>query len=222
MSNLLLTYDPLYTRIALAALALLLVAAYLMFYLRRARKARVQQQAARPPASGSPDAHLFERSVVPSPTVAADLLRGLLIVLALVVAAGFSLILLPQSTLDSVVQGLLLRNAPPPAQERIALLYLGDETQGKEFRIRGVIRNISAEPIEKLDAAIRLYASDGTLLETAIVRMDAETVTPDATSTFTLSYPEYDGRFARYSLDFKLRQGDILPYKDMRAAHERG
>ena len=221
MSNLLLSYDPLYSRIALAALALLLIAAYLLFYLRRARLARAQESA-RAPASGSPNAHLFERSVVPGPTVAADLLRGLLIVLSLVVATGFFLILLPQSTLDGVVQSLRLRNAPPPAQERIALLFLGDETQGKEFRIRGVIRNISPVPIEKLDAAIRLYASDGTLLETAMIRMDAETIVPDATSTFTLSYPDYDGRFARYSLDFKLRQGDILPYKDMRAAHERG
>ena len=220
MSNLLLTYDPLYSRIALAALALLLIAVYLFVYVRRARKARAQEST-RLPASGSHDTQLFERSIVPGSTVAADLMRGSLIVLSLVVAAGFFLILLPQSTLDGVAESLRLRNAPLPVPESISLLYLGDETQGKEFRIRGVIRNISPEPIEKLDAAVRLYASDGTLLETAIVRMDAESIAADATSTFTLSYPDYNGQFARYSLDFKLRQGDILSYKDMRAAHER-
>ena len=63
---------------------------------------------------------------------------------------------------------------------------------------------------------VRLYAADGSLLETAVVRMDTEVIAPDATSSFHLTYPDYTGQFGSYSVDFKLRQGDSLPYKDMR------
>src|SRR6266571_1838246 len=82
------------------------------------------------------------------------------------------------------------RPAPP-----IALLYLGDELKGKEFHVRGFIRNISPRPLEKLDASIRLYRADGTLLETYLTRMDLESIPPDATAEFHLVYPDFEGFF---------------------------
>ncbi len=144
-----------------------------------------------------------------------DILRALLILLSLVVAAGFILILLPQSAVDEMAQDLHSRRRASHT-ETIAFLYLGDEIQGDEFRIRGVVRNITAAPIEKLDAAIRLYSHDGSLIETAIVRMNKEIIAPDEIAQFDLVYPNYRSEFASYSVEFKLRQGALVPYKDMR------
>ena len=151
-------------------------------------------------------------------SVSMDLLRIALVILSLVVAAGFILIILPQRSVDSMSQGLQARSGVTPKQEIIALLYLGDEVKDKEFHIRGVVRNITTQPIEKLDAAVRLYGSDGNLLETAIVRMDKETFAPDETAEFHLIYPDYSMQFKSYAVDFKLRQGDLVPYKDMRGS----
>lgn len=147
----------------------------------------------------------------------ADILRGLLILLSLVVAAGFILILLPQRSVDELAAGIQNRrqSSQPVA---IAFLYLGDKIEGNEFRIRGAVRNITTEPIEKLDAVIRLYSHDGSLIETAVVRMNKEIIAPDEIAQFDLVYPDYKSQFASYSVEFKLRQGDFVPYKDMRGA----
>jgi hypothetical protein len=221
MSTLLLTYDPLYIRILLAALLILIVAGYLLYRLDRARRARQVRLKvpSRPPAPVPASPQLFRHFVRPRSSLLGDVMRGLLILLAICVAAGFILILLPEGAVDRMAQIIRLRNGELPQQETISLLYLGDETQGKEFHIRGVIRNISTQPIEKLDAAVRLYAPDGSLLETTVVRMDAEVIAPDAIASFHLTYPDYAGQFGSYTVDFKLRQGEILSYKDMRGAH---
>lgn len=153
------------------------------------------------------------------PALGVRILQGALVVLACIVAAGFLLIVLPEKTIDRWAEMLRLRAASPPVQEEpIALLYLGDEIAGKEFHIRGVVRNVSTRPIEKLDAVIRLYAADGILVETAVVRTDPETIAPDATATFHLVYRDYQGQFTSYSADFKLRHGDPVRFKDMRGA----
>jgi hypothetical protein len=152
------------------------------------------------------------------PSLALEMVRAALIILALVVAAGFILIVLPQRTVDSMSGELQARSGVTPKQEMIALLYLGDEVREKEFIVRGVVRNITTQPIEKLDASIRLYASDGTLLETAIVRMDKESFAPDETAEFHLLYPNYSMQFSSYAVDFKLRQGDLVAYKDLRGS----
>jgi hypothetical protein len=102
-------------------------------------------------------------------------------------------------------------------QEKIALLYLGDDMNGNDFRIRGLVRNISSLPIEQLDAAVRFYSHNGTILETTVVRMNKETVAPNETAQFELVYPNYRMDFGSYSVDFKLRQGSPVDYKDMRA-----
>jgi hypothetical protein len=146
-------------------------------------------------------------------------MRGALILLALCVAAGLALILFPDNALNRSADAIRMRTGGPPPQERISLLYLGDEVEGKEFHIRGAIRNISTQPMEKLDAMIRLYAPNGILLETAVVRMELEIIAPDGISAFHLIYPGYDGQFASYSVDFKLRDGEPLPYKDVRVTH---
>ena len=215
MSILSLTYNPLYTRIGLAALAVLLIVAYLLYHRRRFPGA--QSKAPAPAAkSASSSPKLFEYSSRPDSTVLGEIMRGVLILLALCVAAGLILISMPEGTIDRMAQSLRLRKGETPPQEGISLLYLGDEIKGKEFHIRGVIRNISTQPIEKLDAQIRLYAPDGILIETTVVRMDAEVIAPDATSSFNLAYPDFTGQFGSYSIDFKLRQGQAMPYKDMR------
>jgi hypothetical protein len=150
------------------------------------------------------------------PGVAWDLLRAALIVLALIVAAGFTLVVLPQSAVDRLASNIEARHGTDE-QEKIALLYLGDDMTGNDFRIRGLVRNISSSPIEQLDAAVRFYSHDGTILETTVVRMNKETVDPNETAQFELVYPNYRMDFGSYSVDFKLRQGSSVDYKDMRA-----
>ena len=213
----LLTYNPLTIRLWLAISAILLMLGYVLFrlHVRRVRKARVPKPTTGPVAApNSP--RLFGNSARPGPTGLVEVMHAALILLALCVAAGFVLIVVPQATVDRLAQGIRIRNGEPPTQERIALLYLGDESKGKEFHIRGVIRNISTQPIEKLDAMVRLYAGDGNLLETAVIRMDSEIIAPDATASFHLTDPDYKGQIGSYAVDFKLRQGEPLPYKDMR------
>ena len=50
----------------------------------------------------------------------------------------------------------------------------------------------------------------------AIVPLDTELIPPDATSNFSLIYPNYTEQILRYSVGFKLRNGELVPYKDMR------
>lgn len=150
------------------------------------------------------------------PLILVDLLRALLIAASLAVAAALVLIVLPQSSIDALAKRLLARHGASQP-ERIAFLYLGDDLKDKAFRIRGVIRNISTASIEQLDAAIRLYAHDRSILETTVVRMSKETIDPGEIAQFELVYPDYRQDFGSYSVEFKLRQGAVLPYKDMRA-----
>jgi hypothetical protein len=149
-------------------------------------------------------------------SVVTTILRALLIILAIVVAAGFVIVLLPQRAVDSTTTALRARSASAPMPDKIAFLYLGDEVKGNEFHIRGVVRNISTAPIEKLDASVRLYSEDGRLLETRVVRMDTESIAPDSIAQFNLTYPDYKGQFGSYSVDFIFRDGQPVPYKDMR------
>ena len=149
------------------------------------------------------------------PWALTDLWRALLAVLSIVVAAGFVLILLPQPTVDRMAQDLQAQYGAP-RQDPIAFLYLGDEVKDNEFRVRGVVRNITSAPIEKLDAAIRFFSPDRKVLETVLVRMDKETVAPDEIAQFQLVVPNYKMEFGSYAVEFKLRQGALVPYKDMR------
>jgi hypothetical protein len=208
----LLTYNPLFARIGLIVLGLLLMVVYLIYHAHRVRKARSAPAAGATPAAPP----MFAHSLGTRYSWAAEIMRGLLILLAIGVTASLVLLSLSDATLDRMAQVLRLRSGQTQAQEQISLLYLGDETKGKEFHIRGVVRNISTQSIEKLDATVRLYASDGSLLETILVRMDTEVIAPDATSSFHLSYPDFNGQFGSYTVDFKLRQGEAMPYKDMR------
>jgi hypothetical protein len=155
-------------------------------------------------------------------SVSSRLLRAGLAALAVVVAAGFLLILLPQGTVDWMAQTVRSRAPVTPAQEQIAFLYLGDEIKDGEFHLRGVVRNITTLPIEKLDATIRFYSPTGQLLETRSVRMDSELIPPDGTAQFHLVYPGYAGQFGSYSVEFVSRQGEMVPYKDMRGSRGRG
>ena len=147
--------------------------------------------------------------------MAMDLVRGLLIALSLVVAAALILVLLPQPTVDKIAQYLESRHQTA-RPEKIAFLYLGDEIVNSQFHIRGAVRNITASPIGQLDAVVRFYAQDRSLLETTIVRMDKETIDPNQIAQFELVYPNDRLGFAGYSTEFKLRQGELVPYKDLR------
>lgn len=159
------------------------------------------------------------RTLTHKPSALFALFRVVLILLSIVVAVGFLLILLSQTTTDRFVEDLRSRSSAS-GQETIAFLYLGHEILNDEFHIRGVVRNITTEQIEKLDAAVRLYSYNRELLETAIVRMDKETIDPDEIAQFELVYPNYQSEFASYSVEFKLRQGAFVPYKDMRGPQE--
>jgi hypothetical protein len=147
--------------------------------------------------------------------MATDLVRALLIALSLVVAAALVLMLLPQPTVDKIAHYLESRHQTA-RPEKIAFLYLGDEIANNQFHIRGVVRNITASPIEQLDAVVRFYTQDRSLLETAIVRMDKQTIGPNEIARFELVYPNDRLEFAGYSTEFKSRQGEIVPYKDLR------
>jgi hypothetical protein len=215
MPTFLLTYNPFVARVALIVLGLLFVVLYVLYHAHRARRRRLAAAASQSMPDPAAPA-LFERGIPVGSSLVIDILRGALILLAFCVAAGLTLIVLPDPTLDRIAQHLRLRSGQLPPQESISLLYLGDETKGNEFHIRGVVRNILTQPIEKLDAVVRLYAGDGSLIETAVARMDSEAIAPDATSSFHLSFPESAGQFASYAIDFKLRQGDAVLYKDMR------
>jgi hypothetical protein len=149
-----------------------------------------------------------------------DLFRALLIVLSLVVAAGFILIVLPQLTMDKVERSLQAQYGVA-GKEKIAFLYLGDEIINNELHVRGVVRNISTAPIEQLDAVVRFYAADRSLLETTVVRMNKEVIGPDEIAQFELVYPNYSMSFASFSAEFKLRKGALVPFKDMRTAQAR-
>ena len=172
-----------------------------------------ESQTAVPETPAAPSFQTVERP----PSAAADLLHGALILLAFVVAAGFILVLIPQGKFDRLAQGIQERRAGAK-QEQLAFLYLGDQVQDKDFHIRGLIRNITDQPLENLNADVRLYAPDGRLMETAVVRMDKTTIAPDETSEFHLVYPNYEQQIGSYSVDFRWPDGVVVPYKDMRTA----
>jgi hypothetical protein len=139
--------------------------------------------------------------------------------MSLIVAAALILAVLPQSTADRIIDGIHLRRGDS-VREKIAFLYLGHQIQSNRLQIRGVIRNITTEPIEQLDANVKLYSPERDLLETAIVRMDKETIAPDELARFDLVYPNFKSNFSSYSVEFKLRQDGIIPYKDLRESRD--
>ena len=144
------------------------------------------------------------------------MIQLLLVLLAVAVGAGLALVALPDGTIYQLTQNLQASKAAGLPPDRLALLYLGDEPKGKDLRIRGIVRNISGDPIEKLDAVVRLYSPENVLLETAVLRMDQEYIAPDAIAEFDLFYPNFSGQFGSYSVDFKFRQGETVGYKDRR------
>lgn len=145
----------------------------------------------------------------------ADLVRALIIVLSLASLGALVLILLPQSAVDSIADNLNSRHEGS-RQEKIAFLYLGDAKISNEWHIRGIVRNVSTAPLEQLDAVVRFYAHDRSLLETTIVRMNKEIINPGETAQFELIYPIPGQEYAGYSAEFKLRQGAPVSYIDMR------
>jgi hypothetical protein len=200
--------DPTYLRIVLGAVALALAALAVMAW--RARAAGGGGAVRR-------DSYLATEVLAPRSFLVWGLVRAAALVAILVLAGCLVLILVPENTMQKLVTVIRAARADEVPAPKISLLYLGDEMKGNEFHIRGFVRNISTAPIQKLDASIRLYRPDGTLLETHVTRMDVETIPPDGTSEFHLVYPDYSGQFGSYSADFKLRDGDLLPYKDWRA-----
>jgi hypothetical protein len=153
------------------------------------------------------------------PWAISDWFHAFLVLLSLIVATGFVLIFLSQSTFDRMAKDLQSLGGVP-RQEQIALLFFGDEAKDNELQIKGVVRNISNAPIEQLDAVVRLYSHTGGILETVLVRMDKEAIAPDEIGQFLLVYPNYKKEIARYAVEFKLRQGSPVAYKDMRMARQ--
>jgi hypothetical protein len=181
------------------------------------------------PATPSGAARTSEVSPKPSPSFrtldrplspTSDLLHAVLVILAVIVAAGFILVIVPQTTFDNVAQNIQARRSVAQ-KESLAFLYLGDEVKDKDFQVRGVVRNITDQQLENVDASVRLYAIDGRLLQTTVVRLDKETIAPDETAEFHMVYSNYDQNIGSYSVDFVTRDGALVNYKDMRAARPR-
>jgi len=144
-----------------------------------------------------------------------DLCRFLILIAGVIALLGVALVALPQSAVDELAARFESRRGGAE-QEKIALLFLADEFTGGAFRIRGVIRNISAAPAERIDAVVRLYSRERTLLETVVARLDKDVIEPNDFARLELTVPGHTEGFAGYAVEFKLRDGDILPYKDMR------
>jgi hypothetical protein len=149
-----------------------------------------------------------------------DLLRAFLLTISIITAVALTLILLPQHTIDTIAIKLKARHVSP-AQERIALLYLGDAIEDGRFRIRSVVKNITPDPIERLDATVRFYARDGAMTETVLVRLDKEILAPNDIARLDLVIPNYKMNISAYAVEFKLREGLKLNYKDMRMDNSR-
>jgi len=210
--------NPSNLRIALFVLVgAALLAAYL-WHRRGRRPLRAGMNPTDSELSYEPGSVSFDRTNIflDRPSFGERILRGGLVLLALIVAIGFVLVLLPGGTMQSMVGALQASKAADLPADKIALLYLGDETKGKDFQVRGIVRNISNETVENLDATVRLYSPENILLETVVVRMDHDSILPDAIADFRLVYPNYAGQFGSYSVDFKLRQGEAVFYKDRR------
>jgi hypothetical protein len=165
---------------------------------------------------GSPaqQASIFSTPQKPS-GIWLDLLRGVLLILSLLIIAAVTLVLLPQRALDTIVHQFESRHSSP-IQERIALLYLGDEIENGSFRIRGVVKNIAAGPIEKMDAAVRLYDREGSATKTVLIRLDKEVIDPGAIARLDLVIPNYKMDISGYAVEFQLRDGEKISYKDLR------
>jgi hypothetical protein len=158
-------------------------------------------------------------AILPKPSgIWMDIGRVLVILISLLVAAVCTMILLPQHTIDKISQQFQSRQVRA-IPERIALLYLDDEMNDGQFRIRGVVRNITTIPIEQLDATVRFYAKDGAAVETVLVRLDKDLISPNEIARLDLVIPNYKMNFSGYSVEFKLREGLEISYKDMRSEY---
>ena len=144
-----------------------------------------------------------------------DLCRALILIAGVIALLGVTLVLLPQSAIDKIAARFENRR-DITEHEKIALLYLADEFMDGAFRIRGIIRNIADAPIEQIDATVRLYSRDRTLLETVVVRLDKNVIAPNDFARLELTVPEHTAGFAGYAVEFKLREGGVIPYRDMR------
>ncbi|HSW38374.1 MAG TPA: FxLYD domain-containing protein, partial [Acidobacteriota bacterium] len=209
--------------IGAVGISFFLLTSFIRFKRKKARKTgRLKNNAAAATEGSAPEPE-FDKNIVvatssPPPAfsvigrpsgVLADFFRAFLIALTLVVAAGFTLILLPAHSVEKITQSLQSRSALS-GQEMIALLYLGDDATESSFRIRGVIRNITTSPVERLDATVRLYNADGRLIETVVVRTDRDTIAPDEIAYLDLYYPDFPKEFSRYEVEFKLREGTTV------------
>ncbi len=183
---------------------------------RESQNTTAQDAAAIKMTPRAPSLELIEKP----PRFFSDVLRALLIILAIIVAAGFVLIILPQPTVDKMTQDLRARQAKGAQPEQIAFLYVQDKLENNNFHLRGVIRNISSTPINKLEAAVRLYLHDETVHQTTILPMDKEVIAPDEIAQFDLVYPNYKMQFQKYSVEFKFQDGNLAPYKDMRTTKD--
>ena len=144
-----------------------------------------------------------------------DLGRAIILLAGVITLSGVALVLLPQSAVDKIAARLEDRHSAAE-HEKIALLYLADEFTNDTFRVRGIIRNIDTAPAERIDAVVRLYSRERALLETVIVRLDKDVIEPNDFARLELTIPGHTEGFAGYAVEFKLREGGVLPYKDMR------
>jgi hypothetical protein len=191
-------------------------AGLLAIFLAWRRQTRRLRDAARGGASHSPAKRPF---ATPSQPVWRDAGRVAILVAAFVAAAAVVLVALPQGAVEALA-GRLEARRRTSEPEKVALLYLGDafDEAGGTYRIRGVVRNVSPRPLGQMDAIVRLYNRNRVLLEAVIVRLDKDALAPGDFARLNLTIPKETEGFAGYAVEFKLRGGEALPYKDLRGA----
>ena len=144
-----------------------------------------------------------------------DIGRAVILTVGVIALTGVTLVLLPQNTVEKIAARLESRHNGAE-YEKIALIYLADEFTDGAFRIRGIIRNITDAPTERIDGVVRLYNRQRALMETVVVRLDKDIIAPNDFARLELTVPKYNEGFAGYAVEFKLREGGGVPYKDIR------
>lgn len=144
-----------------------------------------------------------------------DLCRAFILIAGFIALSCLTLVILPQSAVNTIA-ALIENHGAGGEHEKIALLYLADEFTDGVFHIRGVVRNISDDPAERIDAVVRLYNNARTLLETVVVRLDKDVLAPNDFARLELTVPGHTEGFAGYAVEFKQREGGGIPYKDLR------
>ena len=97
----------------------------------------------------------------------------------------------------------------------LELVALGDERDGDQLTVRGVIRNpAAAAAMDGVTAVVQLFTSEGAVVSTAHAAVAARTLIPGRESTFVVTVPRA-ADVARYRVSFTT-DDRVVPHLDRR------